>query len=210
MSESTTDVWSRFEGMLAQHAPELLSSLRPPATAEQIKAAQVSMGLQLPQDVREAYLRHNGSDKELFPPFCRWASVDEVVQAYARSAAYDLNMRITCPENYEPPAEDWAIKRWNEQKVRPEGSNSRWIPIGLSNTSTVVCIDLDPAPKGAVGQLIVDHGMCEPYELASSFDQFLVFLVDRVERGILIYRDWQWIWMETDDSTFDWDLMRKQ
>ena len=133
-----------------------------------------------------------------------------MAQAHARSVAYDSNMRITCPVNYEPPVEDWAIKRWNEQKVRPEGSNPKWIPIGLSDTSTAVCIDLDPAPSGVVGQLIEDQGMCEPYELASGFNAFLDFLIDRVDRGILIYRDWHWVWMETDEPAYDWESMRKQ
>ena len=157
MSESTSDVWGRFEHMLAQHAPELLASLRPPATAEQIEHAQASMGLQLPQDVREAYLRHNGTDKALFPPFCYWASLTEMAEQLVWAREYDEEMRLEYPDQYGPPCDFWGT-----QKVKAVAGNDLWIPLGLSNTSTTVCIDLDPAPQGAIGQLIVDHGMCGP------------------------------------------------
>lgn len=205
MAITSADLWERFEAMLTAQSPALLASLRPGATMEQIEAAEQTMQVQLPADVRYAYLRHDGTGEPLFPPFCHWASLTEMVEKLAWSREYDAEMRLEYPDQYGPP-----FDYWDTQKVKPIAGNDLWIPIGLSNTSTTVCIDLDPAPKGVVGQLIVDHGMCEPYELASSFDQFLAFLIDRVERGILIYRDWQWVWTETDDSTFDWDLMRKQ
>lgn len=205
MNITASNIWDRFEAMLARQAPALLASLRPPALQKEIAAAEAAMGLQLPEDVRDAYLRHDGTGKPLFPPFCYWASLKEMVDAHSRLVEYDASMRIDNPENYGPPNE-----YWDAQKVKPVGSSPMWLPIGLSNTSTSVYIDLDPAKQGTLGQLFKDSGMCEPSELAPSLGEFLEFLIDRVERGILIYRDWCWVWTETDEPAYDWQSMRKR
>jgi cell wall assembly regulator SMI1 len=52
-------IWDRFESMLTEHAPDLLASLRLPATEAQIDAAESKLGVQFPAEIRRAYLRHN-------------------------------------------------------------------------------------------------------------------------------------------------------
>jgi cell wall assembly regulator SMI1 len=45
--------------MLTAHAPDLLASLRPPATEAQIDAAESKLGVQSPAEIRRAYSRHD-------------------------------------------------------------------------------------------------------------------------------------------------------
>jgi cell wall assembly regulator SMI1 len=203
--DKTTNLWDRFEAMLARHAPALLASLRPGASLAQIGVAEQSMGLRLPDDVRRAYLRHDGTARQLIPPFCYWASLAEMSQQHARLVDYNLGLSNRHPELYGP-----SNAHWDTQKVKPVAGNDKWVPIGLTDTSTAVYVDLDPAPLGTIGQLIKDDGMCDPMHLASGFDGFLAILIDRVERGILIYRDWQWVWTETDEPAYDWESMLRQ
>jgi cell wall assembly regulator SMI1 len=52
----TITIWDRFEAMLIAHAPNLLGTLRPPATEAQIALAESELGVQLPEDIRRASL----------------------------------------------------------------------------------------------------------------------------------------------------------
>ena len=93
---------------------------------------------------------------------------------------------------------------WEELKVKPICGSEKWVPIGLSDTSTRIYVDLDPAPGGAVGQLMVESGMVEPEWIANSFNHYLEMLIELVARGALIFRD-GWIWTETDEPVYDWN-----
>jgi len=206
---ANADIWDRFEAMLKVSAPALLASLRPPATIEQIEVAEGAMSLRLPDDVRKAYLRHNGSVSGEFPrtndsmllfvPFHWWASLAEMTEMWIDLAASKERSRASDPDLFPLPE-----PFWDELKCKPVYGNERWIPIGLSGTVSIVYIDLDPAPRGVVGQVMKDTGVLEPTCIAKGFDHYLEMLIERVERGALIFRD-GWIWTETDEHVTDWN-----
>ena len=52
--------WRRIERWTAQHLPEVALSLRPGATEEELDAAEVELGLELPDALRVIYRIHNG------------------------------------------------------------------------------------------------------------------------------------------------------
>ena len=209
----TTDIWDRFEAMLQVHAPIFLETFNPPATAQAISAAEIELGVRFPPDIRTAYLRHDGTTSKhqdrdspaLFPPFCRWASLSEVVEYWHMNREIAKQFREEDPEGFFPAQAEW----WDKLAVRPVWWSEKWIPIGLSNTPTTFNTDLHPAPSGVVGQLIVDDGMQEAYKLFDSLDSFLETLIDHVERGIVVFGD-GWQLADPDqsidgDGYFDWD-----
>jgi cell wall assembly regulator SMI1 len=179
------DLWDRVERVLGRHAPSVANALRPPATREQIAAAEQVIGVVLPHEIRFAYLRHDGCEPgpELFPPMNWWCSLEEMVQKWQQSfrVAADLKARgeynIVTPEQYP----------WDDMTVRPEWWCDHWIPIGVTDTATSVHVDLLPAPKGIKGQLLIDNGMTEARVLAPSLTNYLTTMADRYEKGLIIY-----------------------
>jgi cell wall assembly regulator SMI1 len=213
---SNNDIWDRFEAMLRVRAPALLAALLPPATEAEISEAESAMCVQFPEEVRRAYLRHNGSLGD-HPTFCGsgwifvgnnwWASLEEMVEAWRSKVRVSEKLRHQDSEGFFPSYEPW----WDAAKVRPVWWSSKWIPLGLSVTPQAIYFDLDPAPKGAVGQLLNDDGMQEASVIATSLNHYLEMLIDRVERKVLVFGN-GWELADPDQSVygahgFDWNQL---
>jgi cell wall assembly regulator SMI1 len=205
------DLWSRVEAALGTYAPCVLNSLRPAASEAQISAAEAALGVQLPAEVRAAYMRHDGSastatwplrfDGMLFPPFCSWASLAEMVEHHQGWVGSHDRLSRERDSEYLFPAYDPS---WDMLKVRPVWYDPARIPIGVTNTTSTVFLDLAPAPAGVVGQLIKDHGMGEASWLADGLNDFLEGLIVRLESGRLIYRE-GWVWADINEMVHDWN-----
>lgn len=55
-----TAVWDRLHASLSVKAQNLLDALNPPATEQEIEAAERVLGTALPESCRAAYLVHDG------------------------------------------------------------------------------------------------------------------------------------------------------
>jgi cell wall assembly regulator SMI1 len=187
--------WDRIDNVLQRRAPELFAALNPPATIQQIEDAEKQLGLALPQDVRDAYLRHNGSPSadwlansphdftpDFFVNWGFWCSLEEMVRYWQGRVKNLEYMRAVNPDIFP----DYA-PYWDTLKVRPEWWNRHWVPIGLTKTMTTIYIDMQPAPLGVPGQVIQDNGMADAGELAPSLGDYLVHLIDHLDNGRLIY-----------------------
>jgi cell wall assembly regulator SMI1 len=81
-------LFDRIHVWLAAHAPAVLADLRPPATQQQLRAAERAMNLTLPADVRAAYLIHDGQatgDDGDFRPFLygsEWLCLKRMVEEW--------------------------------------------------------------------------------------------------------------------------------
>jgi cell wall assembly regulator SMI1 len=204
------NIWNRFEAMLAKHAAALLGALRPPASMAQIHSVEAAVECELPDDVRAAYMRHNGSISAeqlrsnasvLFGSLCWWASLEEVV-THHRSWLECLDDALQNTERVYvlPPCEPF----WDDLKIRPGWYDKQRIPVGVSNTMNSVFVDMNPAPKGTIGQLLADTGMGEPVLIAEGFNHFLEMLIERVERGVLVFRE-GWMWADINEPVYDWN-----
>lgn len=203
----TNSIWDSFELMLKTHAPALLASLRPPATEAQIAAAESKLGVQFPAEIRRAYSRHDGSDHRegtsegmFFAPFNWWSRLDDVVSYWQMKVELRDDALRELDESLFPVADP----SWDELKIAPVWWNEKWIPIGLSGTSTSVYFDLDPAAKGTFGQLIRDDGMQDAEWVCDGFDHYLELLIQRVESGRLAYRD-RWVFAATGEPVYEWN-----
>jgi cell wall assembly regulator SMI1 len=192
----TNSIWDRFELMLKTHAPALLASLRPPATEAQIAAAESKLGVQFPAEIRRAY----SSEGMFFAPFNWWACLDDVLHNWQMTKGVSDDARRELDESLFPVADS----SWDELKIAPVWWNERWIPIGLSGTSTSVYFDLDPAAKGTFGQLIRDDGMQDAEWVCDGFDHYLELLIQRVESGRIAYRD-RWVFSATGEPVYEWN-----
>jgi cell wall assembly regulator SMI1 len=138
------EIWDKIESQLRRTAPDLLRSLNPGASAASIDAAEKSLGITFPQDVRESYLIHDGQTDDAPNLFDTWSllSLDAIVREWKvwkqLTDSGEFKKARSGPGAHH--ASDW----WNPA----------WIPLTYNGAGDHHCLDLAPTPKGAPGQII--------------------------------------------------------
>ena len=89
------DLWERLEGVFQEFSPRDFEALLPPASEEAIAQCEKDIGLEFPEQLRSAYLRHNGT-RGLGPDNARsgcffgsgdsWYAIEEVAPAWKMMA----------------------------------------------------------------------------------------------------------------------------
>lgn len=141
------DLWSRLEAQLATHRPVLLDALRPGAALSAIQEVEHCMGLTLPEELRCAYLRHDGCtelpyDYTNLVATYRWISLDEMRRNW-------LHLKRMY-EEWLPEA-DLDPEPTSADEVLLSVPRPGWIPIGKRDAQTLLFIDLEPGPAGTPG-----------------------------------------------------------
>jgi cell wall assembly regulator SMI1 len=166
--------WRRIEWWLEAQQEGLSARLAPGATVEALDAAERKMGVRLPEDVRESYLRHDG-EQEFLGLFLGWWQM-----------------------SLQDVQREWAFERWEERAPRSRGPvkaqswSPRWIPVLANGAGDFLCVDLDPPEQGTPGQLIlVHHDDPERIRMTRSFTSWLTRFAGRLEAGEYAYdEDW--------------------
>jgi cell wall assembly regulator SMI1 len=185
-------LWDRIEALFAREVPDMKAALRPPATQSQLEAAESHFGVRLPDDIRHAYLRHDGcvgsggKSNHLLAPYFDWRPLEDCVDQW------DILKRLydeSSPDEDMYPTDE---ENWPTAVVRPWLGSPLWIPFGGTNTESCLCIDMHPGPAGIVGQLIESSGFPEFY--SPSFDAYLNWLALGLADGSVRYertnREW--------------------
>ncbi|WP_240421849.1 leucine-rich repeat domain-containing protein [Paenibacillus periandrae] len=160
--------------LLQGDLPQLAASLNPPATEEELRKAEAELGFDLPSELRELYLIHNG-EKEGGPglffglPFL---SLDDMLAEW--SIWINLEDDVLEVEHYSVPA-NW---------IKEQYINRYWLPISKDWGGNNLGIDLDPADKGIKGQ-VINFGRDEEvkYVIALRISLLLQFIRDMVKEG---------------------------
>jgi len=167
--------WDRIESRLRANAPQVLASLRPGATDEQIAETEKLLGVAFPKPVRESYRIHDGQ-----APHSRYGLIDgwEFLSLERIKEEWGCWMGLL-------DADDLAGRETETQAgVRPGWWNPGWIPLIYGGTGDTHCLDLDPAPGGDLGQIITMwHDSPERHILAPSFSAWLGQLANALEAG---------------------------
>jgi len=180
------DIWDRIHVWLAAKAPMVLASLDPPATDEQLRAAEAAMGVSLPDDVKACYRIHDGQ-RVIATPVChdpdlrcapgflygeKWMSLDETVKRW-RGLKERLDGGAFAglrSSPYGPVRDDW----WRPQ----------WLPVTEGISGYLRCLDLAPAGGGHVGQLIYwRHNNAVRGVTAASPGEWVERFAGELERG---------------------------
>lgn len=187
-------IWRRLETIFQERYPSLFASLNPPATVDQLDAFEKTTRLNLPTDVRDSYLLHDGctgvggygeGDGPLL--FCgyRWATLSEARERWQEY--YDVDPYDELDDSAYSYTEAELPDCWAADKVRPWNMvfSPRWFPIGRRGNDSHGgwFIDLLPGPKGHHGQLIEKLTGATSLVVTSSFADYLVALADSLERG---------------------------
>lgn len=159
---------------LAAHAPALAASLDGPATPDAVAEVEEVLGRPLPADYRAFLARHDG---QRFVP----VDAEHGTLAPLFNGLDLLSVRLAAGE-YETMLDEWDDEGPGDivalGPVRPLYKHALWWPITcLFGASQYHCIDLDPAPGGAVGQVIFVADDDEQRRVvAPSFAAFLEML----------------------------------
>lgn len=158
------DAFGRITKRVASKATELKIKLCSPAKLSSIAKAEGAFGSPLPSDY-VAFLKHCDGLQGPLIDGLEFLSVEHAMNEYESMSEWD---DIGDVETVGP--------------VRPLFKHTRWWPITLIRGSSLYhCVDLDPAPKGHVGQVIlVGSGDDERRVVSSSLVGFLKLLGDLV------------------------------
>jgi cell wall assembly regulator SMI1 len=181
--------------VLQRAAPELARQLAAPAQEVEIQGFEDAIGLHLPAVVKHAYLRHDGCraskpGQRLFVPFYRWCSLNEATETWRR---YYLDYLEYKDDEYMCPPEE---ESWRDLAVCPGAWRPEWIPIGLTNTSAILCVDMAPCAKGTVGQLITYSGEDGGALMARSFGYYMHALLQAIHDERVSYWVDEGLWVD--------------
>jgi cell wall assembly regulator SMI1 len=196
------DLWPRLEQQLAAQYPDVLASLRPPATPAEIVEFEVATRQTLPADIRTAYLLHDGCmsrDIERGDPNPRsllekfgWASLEFMLQQWRLDQ--DLFEEFADEPYSYTESEDPS---WYECEFRPWiAPPPCWLPIGIhrGDHQSRMYVDLLPGPRGIIGQLVINKVATPKRLISTSFESYLEALTIGLERGELDYNHEHQFW----------------
>jgi len=158
----------KFEQHLKPIA-EVKDELHPPATEDEINAAEKELDIKFPEDLRTLYKWHNGQVGIyfLFDEF-RMYKLKEVVEYYKDG------MKYSEPDFFETEDEAGVFKDCI--------ANAKWVPIGDNGGNTILFLDMDPGAQGTSGQLL-DACDGQPECNYSGIKEFITEIIRKIEVG---------------------------
>lgn len=150
--------WNDIASGLLACAEAQRVPLRPAATADSLSALEARLGLRLPEELSKLLGWHDGQDQRAAPLFGDMAfmaaqqiALDAAVLGDL-AAAGNFDGRRTAPE----------------PGIKAGWWNPRWIPFAVNASGDHLCLDMDPAPGGAPGQVIAFYHDLPDRELLAS------------------------------------------
>lgn len=177
-SHSISDLCRRLERWLVANLPGAIASLNPGATDQEIAEYEQAIGFELPEDVRGWYRWRNGQK--------RWPEESVFFGDEMLSLADSLDeWREWQSVAYMNDEIADSCSSTPAEAVRAAYSLPGWIPLAQSPAiSNYMGIDLNPGPKGTVGQVITfGRDGEQKCVMGASFGDFLVFVVEEMEAG---------------------------
>lgn len=166
-------LWRRFENWLYEHTPVFCRwPLAPGASERDVRAFERMIGAKLPADVRQSYLRHNGSAGVRLLSVVgegEWVTLSEAARHW------------TFFQRIRPDLEAAGFLETPKGPMKKVHISPGWIPISDNSGGDHLCVDLDPAEGGKVGQLFSYWHEYGAWRLvAPSFTAFLDRLLEHL------------------------------
>jgi cell wall assembly regulator SMI1 len=170
---SVESAWRRIKAWYAANVPPDCFRLLPGASEEQIADTERKVGLRFPDPVRESYRMHNGSGEHaVFEYGFALLSLDEIARSLAMWRSHVAQGLFADLEG-KP-----------DGPIKPYWWNPKWFPVTHNNGGDHHCVDLDPMPGGAAGQVIkFSHEVGPQCVLADGWLQRLSEFADALDTG---------------------------
>lgn len=185
-----------IEEMKQQFSQHFKPFLNPPATMDEIEAAEAKMGVAFPDDLKALYLTHNGemeSGPGLFfgLPFL---SLDDMLSEWQTWVELSGDAELDAIESYSVP-DSW---------IKEQYINRYWLPIAIDYGGNHLGIDMDPGSEGIRGQ-VINFGRDEEvkYVIAHNLADLLAFIVQTLKNGTYtIDEEDHWSYGEHEEAHF--------
>jgi cell wall assembly regulator SMI1 len=177
---SVQDTWSRFEHWLRANWPKGLARLKSPATDDQVAALEAALGVRLPADYVASLKCHDGqvAGSQWLFPHGELLSTSEVL------GQWTVWRELLDDGEFEDGGSD------PQAGIRGDWWNPQWIPFTHNGGGDHLCLDLDPAAGGCVGQVITMwHDMAEREREGDGFAPWFARYVDDVLAGKVVYSE---------------------
>lgn len=183
--------YERLERWLAARRPQILANLRPPASDAELADLSQALGVKLPPSFLDLYRWRNGQHDASQPgPFygLSFLSIADV-----RTAWEGWN-EILADDDFDLHGFSSSVA---PGVVKERYANRRWIPFSHDWGGNHIGVDLDPGPRGRVGQ-VINFGRDEDakYVLGHTVEAFVARIADELERG-------NFVLMDPPDAGFD-------
>jgi cell wall assembly regulator SMI1 len=174
------DLWSRLEAWAVSNAGRSLG-LRAGASEQAIAAAEKTIGMTFPPDVRASLLAHDGQEGQIGDVF-EWLpgcsplkSLAQIVERWKE----EQGMAEEFPEGEPQPEGPLHTVLWHAKRI-PIAGNEWW---DGDNTY----IDFHPSAAGTPGQIIMFVSECDLVCLGRSF-------ADAIETYLAALQSGDWVW----------------
>ena len=178
LTEDIAPVLARLDAWFATHLSPRRYVFNPPATQSALDTFEQLIGVRMPEAYRQMYLWHDGDNSD------RWGHIYglpllPLQEAGSQWSAWNDVLAEFDGDRYKIPGGAWP-----EGAVDPAYINPRWIPLTHDGSGNHIGIDLDPWPRGRVGQVIL-FGRDEDVKvvLAESLGRFLEWIAGLLEGG---------------------------
>ncbi|GAB1779210.1 hypothetical protein PMEGAS67_46870 [Priestia megaterium] len=169
-------LWNEFEQWLELNYLQDEDIFNAAATKIEIAQAENIMGLKFPESFKDILLMHNGQKSEGLGVIGNYdlLSLDEIVHSWRVMKELFDGGEFEDFEEVEPVGPVKGEFWWNPL----------WIPIVVNTTGDYICIDLDPAEGGKVGQIITFWHDWEEREVVSdSLEKWFQQIVTHLKNG---------------------------
>jgi len=136
--------WEKLESHLKANNPALLADLNPPATDAEIHGLEQQLGITLPADFVECLKIHNGQKGEADGLFdgLEFLSTQRILNEWS------IWKGLLDGGDFDGDQSNSA------SGIKADWWNPNWIPFTYNGAGDHLCIDLDPADQGQIGQVI--------------------------------------------------------
>ncbi|MCU9953414.1 SMI1/KNR4 family protein [Burkholderia sp. BKH01] len=158
------EIWKRFDDALAIDFSRLPGGLNGPASNDEIAALRAALGTALPDTFVDSLRIHNGQAD----PGDGFSENDALLSSHEIIAQWTIWKGLVDGGDFD------GVMSEPDPGIRDDWYNLKWIPFTHDGSGNHLCLDLDPAEGGAVGQVIrVWHDDDRRERIAKSFPEWL-------------------------------------
>jgi cell wall assembly regulator SMI1 len=173
------ETWEKFEDWLSINWPDGLSALNPPATDAQIAELENKLAVKLPADFIACLKVHNGQN-----------GYSSIFEGGEFLSCADIFNQWSVWKGLLDGGDFEGISSEPQLGIKDDWWNAKWIPFTHNGCGDHLCLDLDPAASGAVGQIITMwHDEGSRAIDAQSFSAYFTTYVADVIAGQYVYSD---------------------
>jgi cell wall assembly regulator SMI1 len=173
-----TRTWTRLENWLQENAPELRATMQKGANEQEIQELEQHLGEVLPEDYKAFLKCCNGQSDMAEAGFYNGELLSIANVKFQWGIWHKLLNEGSFENSNSKP----------DKGIRNNWWNPHWIPFTHNGGGDHLCLDLEPAEGGTVGQVITMwHDSQERELIFPNFTAWLEHVLEGLESGQIVF-----------------------